>query len=720
VSPSACVERATETTMADTSLIGTTLAGRFRISGVIGEGGMATVYRGVQDKEPKQVAIKIMNPELAKETRFVKRFRREAKAAAMLKHPNMVSILEFGVDQGLVYLAMELLEGYDLAMLLHREQKVPELRAIQIAIQVCRALSAAHEQNIVHRDLKPDNIMLIRLPAGVPLPIPGMSPTDFVKVLDFGIAKILDADEAAPIDPRADPASSQFTSERTALTRVGTIVGTPAYMAPEQGRAEQVDPRTDLYAVGVLIYELVTGRVPFTGETPMQVVMRHVNEPPRPPSDFHKIRPELEKIIMRALAKWPAQRQQSAEEMAFELLALLPLYAPPAPPPQPKLALDPSRTLVMEVDEPRKSPGPVPAPAPSPAGRAAAPAPVVEPPAFPTLNIEVPDDIFPMAPKPAAPAPAAAKAAAPEPRSAAAGSPAPSRDVHPHQATLTSPVDPTSRAAPIKRAAAAPAVEVARSQPAATPAVSLSQTLSSEPPMGDDDDDDVPTRMKSPEEAQAAIAAKAAAAPPLASAPKPASSPATKPAAAPSPAKAAAAKPPTGFESTLALDDLPPVPPPAEPAAHPDGGLGSTAVSAPGGSAGGSTAVSAPGGAAGGSTAGAAAGGAATAAGGSSAGPAGAAATSSTPPAAGSDGPVRRPTSELIPITLGGEDDPSAPRASLPQIDVSTEPSAPPAPVAMWQPKPKRMSGTAALVMGIVIGAILFGAILVVVLRLKP
>ena len=161
---------------------------------------MATVYRGVQEGEPKQVAIKIMNPELAKETRFVRRFRREAKAAAMLKHPNMVSILEFGVDQGLVYLAMELLEGFDLAMLLHREQKIPELRAIQIAVQVCRALSAAHEQNIVHRDLKPDNIMLVRLPPGVALPIPGMNPADFVKVLDFGITKILNTNKNTTIN----------------------------------------------------------------------------------------------------------------------------------------------------------------------------------------------------------------------------------------------------------------------------------------------------------------------------------------------------------------------------------------------------------------------------------------------------------------------------------------------------------------------------------------
>jgi eukaryotic-like serine/threonine-protein kinase len=669
--------------MAETALIGTTLAGRFRISGVIGEGGMATVYRGVQEGEPKQVAIKIMNPELAKETRFVRRFRREAKAAAMLKHPNMVTILEFGVDQGLVFLAMELLEGFDLAMLLHREQKIPELRAIQIAVQVCRALSAAHEQNIVHRDLKPDNIMLVRLPPGVPLPIPGMNPADFVKVLDFGIAKILDAEEGTTVDPRADPASSQFTSERTALTRVGTIVGTPAYMAPEQGRAEQVDARTDLYAVGVLLYELLTGRVPFTGETPMQVVMRHVNEPPRPPSDHLKIRPELEKVIMRALAKWPAQRQQSAEEMAFELLALLPYYAPPAPPPAPKLALDPSKTLVMELDEPgqRAVPAPMPSPRGAPSG---AP---VEPPAFPTLNIEVPDDLFPTAPAAAAKAPGAAPPAAPPlPKSTrAAAPPPPSRERHPHQATLTSPVDPTSRAAPPRKSAAPePAVEVARAAPIGGQAASLAQTLSSAELPPDDDDDDVPTRMKSPEEAQAALKSQASkpdlgssGAPASSKLPKTESSPKHAPAAnqaqaRPGPAASPVASPAKGLDATLALDDLPP-PPPMPAAAE-------QATAAPA-----------------------------------------ARAASSNPPREGNgDGPVRRPTSELIPITLSTDDDPSAPRVSLPHVDIAVAPSDAPAPATVWEPKQRRMSGTTALVAGILIGALLFGAILVAVLAFRP
>ncbi|MBL8741691.1 MAG: serine/threonine protein kinase, partial [Myxococcales bacterium] len=404
--------------MPDTSLIGLTLAG-FRITGVIGEGGMATVYRGLSGDKDDEVAVKIMNPDLAKESRFVRRFRREAKAAAMLKHPNTVQILEFGVDQGYVFLAMELLRGHDLAMLLHRERRIPDYRAVQIVIQVCRALSAAHQQSIVHRDLKPDNIMLVRTPADAASGlVPGLGPSDFVKVLDFGIAKILD-DEGGERggDPRAEP----ITQEKSMLTRVGTIVGTPAYMAPEQGRAEPVDARTDIYACGVLLYELITGRVPFTGETPMQVVMRHVNEPARPPSDHGPINGELERLIMRALAKYPSERQQSAEEMAFELLALLPALLPRTE------EHDVKKTLVIEtgptpekavptnrvVPAPRPAAGaparPNPAPAPRPAagaGLAAADAPKAAAPnpvhfagdaasPFPTLNIEVPDDIFP-------------------------------------------------------------------------------------------------------------------------------------------------------------------------------------------------------------------------------------------------------------------------------------------------------------------------------------
>ncbi|MFO0611292.1 MAG: protein kinase [Polyangiaceae bacterium] len=364
----------------DAPIIGRTLAGKFRVTGVIGEGGMATVYRALQEAEPKDVAIKVMNPDLAKDSRFVRRFRREAKAASMLKHPNTVNILEFGVDDGFVFLAMECVEGSDLALLLHRERRVSEARAANIVMQVCRALGAAHELSIVHRDLKPDNIMVLKKAEGAPANV------EVVKVLDFGIAKILDEEEGAAVDPRAEP----VTAAKSLLTRVGTIVGTPAYMAPEQGRAEPVDGRTDVYACGVLLYELVTGRVPFSGETPMQVVMRHVNEPALPPSTFIPVHPDLEAVIMKALEKWPAQRQQTAGELAAELDRLLPHLAQQkrqageAPPS--KILVDPRvapaenepSTLVIEA-------GAAKAPSAAPAGHA---------PAFPTLNIDVPEDLM--------------------------------------------------------------------------------------------------------------------------------------------------------------------------------------------------------------------------------------------------------------------------------------------------------------------------------------
>jgi len=295
--------------------IGRTLAGRFRITGYIGEGGMAAVYRGVQEGDGRNVAIKVMNAELVKDRKFVRRFRREAKAASMLKHPNTVEILEFGVDGETVYLAMECIEGLDLAMVLERDRRIPEARAANIVTQVCAALTVAHSQNIVHRDLKPDNIMV--------MPNPKDRTLEIVKVLDFGIAKILDEDEGPMPDPRAEPQSHA----PSLLTRVGTIVGTPAYMSPEQGRAEKVDARTDVYACGVLLYELVTGRTPFGGETPMQVVMRHVNEPPLPPSQWIEIQPGLEKVILKALMKWPAERQQSAAALSDELRAVMPELA---------------------------------------------------------------------------------------------------------------------------------------------------------------------------------------------------------------------------------------------------------------------------------------------------------------------------------------------------------------------------------------------------------
>jgi serine/threonine-protein kinase len=680
--------------MTEPNLIGQTLADRFRIIGVIGEGGMATVYRGVIEGRPGEVAIKIMNPDLAKEVRFVRRFRREAKAASMLKHPNTVQILEFGVDQGYVFLAMELLAGFDLAMLLHRERRIAEARAVQIVIQVCKALSAAHEQNIVHRDLKPDNIMLVKAPAGSALPVAGMNPADFVKVLDFGIAKILDDDDRAPGDPRAEP----ITQEKSMLTRVGTIVGTPAYMAPEQGRAEAVDARTDLYACGVLLYELISGRVPFTGETPMQVVMRHVNEPPRPPSDFLPVNPDLEHIIMRALKKWPSERQQSAEELAFELLSVLPKVTGGAAQAEPEngnqktLVLEPGPPVPQAAPaQPRPAAGapqrpgvggaaaapaarPVGGPAAAPAtsrpatggaprtaaGGPAATARVVppakpSPPAFPTLNIEIGDDLLPPLPGDGAPSVPAAST-----------DPAPTRRADAPPARSAAPKVPV-----VRPGAGAPLAQTMESAN-----VHIKDALDDEE---DEEDEEAATMVKSPTEADKArvsLAEEAMVRALGAGLPKLGGSEgfeATLITAEPPPGAVAAARASIPSEPPIDLKNLKETlkvdPDDAERAIF----EALARSSAPPGE------------------------------------PAAAAARPSPAPGA-DDRPARKPTSELIPVSLS----PDKPT----QADVAA-PLVAEAPAAVWQPKGRKLGGATALIVGIVIGALLVAIALAVILLLK-
>jgi eukaryotic-like serine/threonine-protein kinase len=300
--------------MRQDALIGRKVAGRFTIKRFLGEGGMAIVYVAEQDVEPHEVALKIMNRELTADRTFVKRFQREAKAASKVQHPSSVQIIDYGVTDGLSYIAMELLGGDDLYVLLEREGAIAQGRAARILIQVCDALMVAHDMGIVHRDLKPENIMVI--------PDPEHPDREQVKVLDFGIAKLLtvDFDDDPSRDSRAEPAS--------AVTRAGTFIGTPAYMSPEQCSLQSVDTRADIYTCGVLLFQLITGRLPFEGETPLHTATLHIHQaPPRPSTYAPLIDGRLEAVIMKALAKKPADRHQTARHLASTLRKIEPELA---------------------------------------------------------------------------------------------------------------------------------------------------------------------------------------------------------------------------------------------------------------------------------------------------------------------------------------------------------------------------------------------------------
>ncbi|WP_437596599.1 protein kinase [Sorangium sp. So ce590] len=291
------------------ALLGRKVAGRFTITRFLGEGGMASVFIAERDAEPRRVAIKIMNPEFTADRAFVRRFQREAKAAARVKHPNSVKIFEYGIEGALSYIVMELLVGDDLYVLLERHGAIGQVRAVRILSEVCEALAVAHEMGVVHRDLKPENIMVVpdlTHPHG-----------ERVKVLDFGIAKILDTAFAGD-EPgiHADPLS--------VVTRANTFVGTPAYMSPEQCGLLPIDPRADLYTCGVLLFQLVTGRLPFEGETPLHTATLHIHAPvPVPSSCAPGIDPRLEALLVKVLAKQPADRHQTARELGYALHTLL-------------------------------------------------------------------------------------------------------------------------------------------------------------------------------------------------------------------------------------------------------------------------------------------------------------------------------------------------------------------------------------------------------------
>jgi serine/threonine-protein kinase len=273
----------------DDPLIGRTLPGGYVILELVGIGGMGRVYRAEQTNLGRTVAVKIVHPHLVGEESAVARFITEARAASRLNHPNSVGVIDFGkTSDGQLYLVMEFLRGRDLARVAYEEGPLPFRRIIEVLRQTLAALDEAHHLGIIHRDLKPENIIL------EPLRLGG----DFVKVVDFGLAKMR---------PEAQMPS---------ITSPGIVCGTPEYMSPEQGRGDPLDARSDVYALGIVLYQLLTGRLPFEADSPTQVVLMHLSKPPQDPRQVapeRQIPEPIVKVTLRALAKDPRERYASAE-----------------------------------------------------------------------------------------------------------------------------------------------------------------------------------------------------------------------------------------------------------------------------------------------------------------------------------------------------------------------------------------------------------------------
>jgi eukaryotic-like serine/threonine-protein kinase len=310
VTPAASGAFTAPTDLHEDPLVSQTLAdGRYRVLRLLGVGGMGRVYLARQTALAKDIAIKVLDKRFAHDPHFAARFQLEALAASKLDHPNVMRVLDFGQEpDGLLFMAMELLQGESLADILEREGKLLPSRAVGIVAQVCAALGSAHARGVVHRDIKPENIVIERRSDDDGRPV------ELVKVCDFGLAKTVGEE---PSD------AAGASTRRQKLTAAGAVMGTPDYMAPEQCRGEPADARSDLYACGVVLFELCTGRVPFQGENHMQVLGMHLlNDPPRPTEFEPTLDPRLEAIILQTLEKDPGRRLQSARELRDALRAL--------------------------------------------------------------------------------------------------------------------------------------------------------------------------------------------------------------------------------------------------------------------------------------------------------------------------------------------------------------------------------------------------------------
>jgi serine/threonine protein kinase len=268
-----------------------TLSGRYETSERLGTGGMSNVWKATDRILERTVAVKILAEHLSDDERFVRRFRREALAVAKLIHPNIVQVYDTGVDGGRHYIVMEFVDGRSGAQILQRQGPIEPEMAAEIGIQACAGLDYAHRRGIIHRDVKPGNLMIVGGPVG--------GGEMIIKLTDFGIARAM---------------------EQTRITQVGSVVGTAAYLAPEQVRGEEATPATDVYALGVVLYQFLTGRLPYEGSSLAELAVRQQNEKPLPPSTYNSEVPEtLGGAVLRALEGDPNRRYASADELAAGL-----------------------------------------------------------------------------------------------------------------------------------------------------------------------------------------------------------------------------------------------------------------------------------------------------------------------------------------------------------------------------------------------------------------
>ena len=265
---------------------GDVIADRYELGRQLGAGGMARVYVAHDRLLDREVAVKVLSEPYASDPQFVERFRREASAAAGLNHPNIVAVYDRGQVDGAYYIVMEYLPGPDLKQVIRRRGPLPAGDAIDNALQILSALGAAHRRDVIHRDVKPQNVMV--------------SEEGHLKVTDFGIAR---------------------AGAQREMTEAGSVIGTAQYLSPEQARGDEVTAASDCYAVGIVLYEMLTGKVPFDAERPVAVAMKQITEPPTPPRELVPgIPPTLEAVVLRSLAKRPSERYRTAEEFSRALL----------------------------------------------------------------------------------------------------------------------------------------------------------------------------------------------------------------------------------------------------------------------------------------------------------------------------------------------------------------------------------------------------------------